>query len=121
MVGGHGGRARRAGRVGLGVGGGGGGDIPRRESGQPDRGCCGVRAAARARAAHQPSNVQDYSASHLGRHDALLAVEVGRGLINQVDVRGLAQAQRDGHALGEGRGRDGGRVGGRAAGAWGPR
>mmetsp|Transcript_10961 Transcript_10961/g.37287 ORF Transcript_10961/g.37287 Transcript_10961/m.37287 type:complete len:249 (+) Transcript_10961:636-1382(+) len=43
--------------------------------------------------------VHDESLNHLCGHDALLRVEVGGGLVDEVDVRRLAQAEREGHAL----------------------
>ena len=39
------------------------------------------------------------ASSHLGGDDTLLRVEVGTGLVDQVDVRWLTQAHGDGHAL----------------------
>ncbi len=43
--------------------------------------------------------VQDEALDDLRRHDALLGVEVGRGLVDEVDVGGLAQAERERDAL----------------------
>mmetsp|Transcript_16970 Transcript_16970/g.36917 ORF Transcript_16970/g.36917 Transcript_16970/m.36917 type:complete len:509 (-) Transcript_16970:689-2215(-) len=43
--------------------------------------------------------VHDEPLDRLGGDDALLGVEVGGGLVDEVDVRRLPQAHRDGHAL----------------------
>lgn len=36
---------------------------------------------------------------NLGGHDTLLGIQIGRGLIDKVDVSGLAQAQDKGESL----------------------
>lgn len=43
--------------------------------------------------------VEDEALDDLGGNDTLFRVEVGRGLVDEVDVGGLAEAEDDGHTL----------------------
>ena len=43
--------------------------------------------------------VEDEPLDHLGRHQSLLTVQVGRGLINQIDIGWLAETQGHGDSL----------------------
>lgn len=56
-------------------------------------------ALQQAQRAQHGQHVNDSPLDDLGRHDALLRVQVGGGLVDQVHVGRLAQAERDGHTL----------------------
>lgn len=43
--------------------------------------------------------VEDEALDDLGSNDALLGIEIGRGLVDEVNVSGLAETEGDGHAL----------------------